>query len=173
MAQSDFIIHKATNADIDFLVELIRESFHGVAQRFALTPQNCPKHPSNCNPDWIAADQARGVVYFILSQDDQPFGCVGLEAPSPDLRYMERLAVLPKCRKRGFGRALVGCAVSEARSSGANRIRIGIIADHIELKAWYIKLGFAEQETKSFPHLPFNVTFMELNTSRAFVGDAL
>jgi len=163
MARSGFIINIATSADANLLANLIRESFYDVAQRFALTPQNCPRHPSNCISEGIAADQTRGVVYFILSQDDQPIGCVGLEAPSPDLRYMERLAVLPQCRKRGFDRALVACALSEAKSSGADRIRIGIIADHIELKAWYIKLGFVERETKSFPHLPFDVTFMELH----------
>jgi GNAT superfamily N-acetyltransferase len=172
MARSDFIIRKATITDADLLAELISESFRDVAQRFSLTPQNCPKHPSNCISAWIAADQARGVVYFILSQDDKPFGCVGLEASSPDLCYMERLAVLPQSRGRGFGRALVAHVISEVRSSGANRISIGIIADHIELKAWYIKLGFVEQETKRFPNLPFNATFMELNTGRALSGDA-
>jgi diamine N-acetyltransferase len=145
MTKSGFIIHKATNADADFLAELIRESFRDVAQRFALTPRNCPKHPSNCISDWISEDQGRGVVYFILSRDDIPFGCVGLEAPSPDLRYMERLAVLPHCRRRGLGRALVASAISEARLTGANCISIGIIADQIELKAWYIKLGFEER----------------------------
>jgi ribosomal protein S18 acetylase RimI-like enzyme len=163
MVRSDFIIKIATNADANLLADLIRESFYDVAQRFALTPQNCPRHPSNCISEWIATDQTRGVVDFILSQDDQPIGCVGLEAPSPDLRYMERLSVLPQLRRRGFGRALVAFALLEAKSSGADRVRIGIIADHIELKAWYIKLGFVEQGTKSFPHLPFDVTFMELH----------
>jgi ribosomal protein S18 acetylase RimI-like enzyme len=172
MARSDFIINKTTNADANLLADLIRESFYDVAQRFGLTPQNCPKHPSNCISEWIATDQTRGVVYFILSQDDQPIGCVGLEAPSPDLRYIERLAVLPQCRRRGFGRALVACALSEAKLSGADRIRIGIIADHIELKAWYVKIGFVEQETKNFQHLPFDVTFMELYPIMMVAGDS-
>jgi hypothetical protein len=40
----------ATKKDIDRLARLIRHSFADVARRFALTPQNCPKHPSNYTP---------------------------------------------------------------------------------------------------------------------------
>jgi hypothetical protein len=39
-------------------------------------------------------------------------------------------------------------------------VSIGIIADHTILKNWYLKLGFIEGKTKSFDHLPFDVTFM-------------
>jgi N-acetylglutamate synthase-like GNAT family acetyltransferase len=154
-------IRDAHPQDAEKIADIIRESFRDVAVRFSLTPENCPKHPSNCTTDWVESDLARGVRYFILSQDGESVGCVGIEIPGPDICYLERLAVLPERRRRGLGRRLVLHVLSQAKSSGVNKIGIGIIADHTELKEWYAKLGFREGETKDFPHLPFRVTFME------------
>jgi ribosomal protein S18 acetylase RimI-like enzyme len=86
-----------------------------------------------------------------------------MEKASPDLCYLEHLAVLPRQRRRGLGRALVAYVLTEARCAGLHRVSIGIIAEHVELKAWYHDIGFNEGETKDFAHLPFRVTFMELN----------
>lgn len=99
--------------------------------------------------------------------DNAPIGCVGLEKAGSELCYLERLAVLPKWRRNGFGRRLAGHALSQAKAGGAHRASIGIIAEQTELKDWYARLGFAVNATKSFPHLPFQVTFMEMS-----IGDA-
>jgi len=154
---------EAGEKDAALLAGIIQRSFQDVAQRFGLTPENCPKHPSNCTPEWIRDDLKRGVKYAIAEQDHIPVGCFALEAPSHELRYLERLAVLPERRRQGLGRALVGHAFSQAKVSGARRISIAILSEHTELKEWYARLGFTERETKSFPHLPFRVTFKELN----------
>ena len=87
-------------------------------------------------------------------------GSVALEWVRPGLCNLERLAVLPGERKRGFGRALVNHVFSEAGKLGCNTIRIGVIADQAELKDWYRGFGFVETETRDFAHLPFRVTFM-------------
>lgn len=42
------IIREADIADITLLSSIIRNSYQTVAVRFGLTPENCPKHPSNC-----------------------------------------------------------------------------------------------------------------------------
>jgi hypothetical protein len=39
-------------------------------------------------------------------------------------------------------------------------ISIGIIAAQTDLKRWYQKIGFIEDDTKEFKHLPFLVTFI-------------
>jgi len=152
---------RATGAvDGPVLSGLIRVSFRDVAERFALTLENCPKHPSNCTDEWIENDLARGVVYYILESDGKPVGCVALEKANSDLCYLERLGILPQSRRKGFGKALVDHVFSEARALGAKQIGIGIISDDTELKLWYQKIGFVEKETKEFAHLPFLVTFM-------------
>jgi len=153
-------IRAGTQKDIAVLAEIIRSSFRDVAERFGLTQENCPKHPSNCTVDWVQQDMDRGVTYLILEDEGLVSGCVALELASLEWCYLERLAVLPPQRQRGFGRALVDYVLAEAKRLGAHRVSIGIIAGQTELKSWYQKIGFVETETKEFAHLPFRVTLM-------------
>lgn len=146
--------------DIGVLVETIRRSFQDVDLRFDLTQENAPRHPANCTKEWIQKDMERGVTYFVIENENLIAGCVALEQANPDLCYLERLAVLPDQRRRGFGNALLTHVLSQARSLGAKRVNIGIIAEQNELKKWYKEIGFVEQESKEFPRLPFDVTFM-------------
>jgi diamine N-acetyltransferase len=153
-------IKTATIDDGAMLSDLIRKSYRNVAQRFDLTPENCPKHPSNCTDDWVRNDFARGVSYFIIEHNGRPSGCAALEIPEPGLGYLERLAVLPAHRRQGIGRRLVDHVFNHAKASGVKKISIGVIAAQTELKRWYQEIGFVEGETKEFEHLPFLVTFM-------------
>lgn len=153
-------IRTCTREDIGVLVETIRSSFRGVAERFGLTEENCPRHASNCTADWIEKDMDRGVTYFVLESEGRVAGSVALERARPGVCYLERLSVLPHKRRRGFGKALVAHALSEARGLGCRSVGIGVIADQEELKEWYRRLGFVETQNREFAHLPFLVTFM-------------
>lgn len=153
-------IRVGTKADIHVLVEIIQDSFLDVAERFGLTPQNSPTHPSNCRPEWLLREMNRGVTFYMLENDGQPVGCAALEKISDEVCYLERLAVLPQERRKGFGEALVKHVLSKARLLDVYRVGIGIIAEHKELQNWYEKLGFEEVESKRFPQLIFQVTLM-------------
>ena len=154
------LIREAGSVDHSLLTHLIRSSFITVAERFGLNSENCPTHPSNCTDEWIEKDYARGRKYYILESDGVPSGCIALEKVNPHICYLERLAVLPQQRRRGFGQALVDRVLAEARGLGVNSVRIGIIADDTELKEWYARTGFVEMGTNKIDHLPFSVTFM-------------
>jgi GNAT superfamily N-acetyltransferase len=160
MPDLDTLIRKAGAADITLLSRLIRDSHQDVAGRFCLTPDNCPKHPSNCTDGWIEKDLIRGIVYYILEHKNIPVGCVAIEQSSTGVCFLERLSVLSEQRRRGFGRSLVNNALLNAKTLGAQEVGIGIIAQHTRLKVWYGKIGFSERETKDIPHLPFRVTLM-------------
>ena len=153
-------IRVCTQKDIEVLVDTIRRSFQDVAERFDLTPRECPRHPSNCTADWIKKDMERGVTYFVIENENVIAGCIALEKANSNTCYLERLAVLPNQRRRSFGKTLVTHVLSKAKLLGVHRVNIGIIAEHAELKNWYNEIGFVEGETKEFSHLPFNVTFM-------------
>ena len=153
-------IIKGTLKDSDAISDIIRIASLDVAEKFGLTPENAPTHPSNCIPEWIVSSLEKGVQYFILNLGSKPCGCIALEKASPDVCYLERLAVLPEYQKMGFGEALVRYSIDEAKKLGVKRVEIGIIAKHIHLRDWYLKLGFIEKETVQFEHLPFDVTFM-------------
>lgn len=156
------MIREATIEDSELLSKIIRESFHDVAQRFSLTKDNCPKHPSNCETSWIESDMARGAQYFILYFEERAIGCVGVESPNEDICYLERLSVLPEMRGKHFGSSLAKHALDFSASKGAEKVSVGIIAEQTELKEWYKKFGFIEVQTKTFDHLPFQVCLMEI-----------
>lgn len=153
-------IREGGKEDVDRLVDLIREAFQEVADRFGLTEQNSPTHPSNCRTEWLMREMNRGVVFYVLEAQGRPVGCVALEKINDEVCYLERLAVLPREQKKGFGEALVRHALSEARLLKAFRVQIGVIADDSALQNWYEKLGFEEVERKNFPHQMFEVAFM-------------
>lgn len=138
----------------------MRDSFRTVAERFGLTAENCPRHPSNCTAEWVESEMDEGVRYFVLEDDDGPCGCVALERRDAETCYLERLAVLPEHRHRGHGRALVQHALAEARRLGAERVELAMIAGDGRLRRWYEEFGFRLKETRTFDHLPFEVTFM-------------
>lgn len=170
------MIREALPEDREILAEIIKNSFEGIARRFSLTPENCPKHPSNYTPSRVEMDFSRGVRYFMLHMTDGPIGCVGLEQPNAEICYLERLSILPEMRDRGFGKVLVRHALEWAASKGAVKVSIGIIAKQTELGQWYKHLGFVETKTISVPHLPFNVCLMEfprLNTTNIYLTPGL
>ena len=154
------VIRTARAGDEQLLAQLIRQAFTDVARRFGLTPQNCPKHPSNCTPQWLESDFSRGVTYFVMEIEGQPVGCAAFELAAPELGYLERLAVAPPFRRNGFGLRLAAHVLAAARAHGVKQLSIGIIADQIELKQWYRRIGFVQGDTKAIAHLPFAVTFM-------------
>ena len=142
------------------LAHLVQKSYGDVAERFNLTPQNCPKHPSNCTSDWVEKDMNRGVRYYCLDLDEKTIGCVAFEKARAQEGYLERLAVWPEYRQNGFGKMLVHHVFEVAKTSGVSRIGIGIISEQQDLKQWYVKMGFVEQEIKTFSHLPFKVSLL-------------
>jgi len=157
----DVVIHQATRADIPVLVALVRDSFRSVAEGFHLTRSNAPTHPSNCEAAWIQRDLDRGVRYYVLSADALDVGCIALELSTSPTAYLERLGVLPEQRGKGFGSKLVDHASIAAKQDGATAASVGVIAEDIELIAWYERLGFALTSTRVFPHLPFKVAYLE------------
>ena len=122
--------------------------------------ETCPTHPSNCTTAWIEAALEKGVSYYIAEEGGKACGCVAMERANPEVCYLERLSVLPGFRRNGFGTALVDHVLAEARALGARHIEIGIIAEHRELRDWYLRLGFRVNRTARFEHLPFAVMFM-------------
>jgi len=153
-------IRPASEDDSTAIAHLVQRAYKDVARRFELTPENCPKHPSNCTDAWIRSDLERGVAYYLLNNDDTLIGCAALETTDPSVAYLMRLAVRPEFRRRGFGEMLVQHVISQVHRLAVPSISIGLIAEQEDLAAWYGKLGFVLGETKQFDHLPFTVRYM-------------
>ena len=156
------IIREANKTDALILVNILRQSFAPVAKQFGLTIENCPSNRAFCTEQRIYDDFAKGANYYILEENSKPCGCVAFEKANSDVCYLERLAVLPEHRRKGFGAALVRHLFDIALKMGIKRVEIGIISEQTELKNWYKKFGFVEKNTKTFDHLPFVVAFMSV-----------
>lgn len=158
-----FQIRNANPEDIPEIVSIVRAANQVVADKLRITPKNAPTHPSNCQPFWIEENFKKGLHFYILLGDGKPAGCVALEKASDTVCYLERLAVLPEYQQKGYGRALVEHCFQTAREWGICTISIGIIREHTDLMEWYRDLGFHIVRHKDFEHLPFGVTFMEID----------
>lgn len=153
-------IKPANLHDADIIAFIVSQSNKDVAEKFKLTFENNPKHPSFYTKDWVTSDMNRGEVYFLYRENEVNMGGVAFEQPDSQTSYLNRLSVLPEYRRRGIGEKLAKYIFDFSRTRNIQTVSIGIIAKHIALKKWYLKLGFTEGETKSFDHLPFDVTYM-------------
>lgn len=153
-------IIQAERKDYNLLASIVSKSNKDVAELFDLTINNAPKHPSFCTPEWILSDFDRGQKYFISTDNGVENGCVAFEQPNNETAYLNRLSVLPEFRNIGIGAALVHHIIDYSKENKVSNISIGIIADHTQLKEWYLKHGFNEGELQKFDHLPFNVLYM-------------
>lgn len=154
------------NVSISDSACVIRNSFRTVAKEFNLTRANCPTHPSFVTIRQLTELKKKGLNFFGGFLGETQVGFVALEKADEALYYMEKLAVIPDDRHQGYGQKLVEFAVDYVRSHNGKKISIGIIDEHTILKDWYKTLGFIEVSTRKFNHLPFTVSYMEIEVSR-------
>lgn len=153
-------IQPASFHDSEMIAFIVSQGNKDVAEKFELTINNNPKHPSFYTKEWVWADLDRGEEYFLYQSNGVYCGCVAFEQPGSGVSYLNRLSVLHEYRHGGIGKQLVNYIIEYSRTKNIQLVSIGIIAEHILLKNWYLKLGFIEKETKHFDHLPFDVTYM-------------
>ena len=161
---NDMIKEISTLEELKSSTNVIRKSFYTVADEFGLTVQNCPTNPAFLDEsDLLNKKEKNNVSMYGLFDECNQIGFVALEKPSPDstVFYLERLAVLPEHRHKGYGRLLMDYAFEAVRKNNGQKISIGIINENIRLKNWYVDYGFKELEIKQYPHLPFDVCFLE------------
>jgi len=144
---------------------VVRNAFKTVALDFNLTRENSPTHPSFMTSRRLREDWNRGAKFFGLFLESRQIGFIAVERVDATLYYIERLAVLPAYRHRGYGKRLMEFAFEYIRANGGTKVSIGIINEQTILKDWYQGLGFEEISTREFAHLPFTVCFMEKEIS--------
>jgi ribosomal protein S18 acetylase RimI-like enzyme len=146
--------------DLKKSVEVIRASFKTVAAELKLTQNNCPTHPSLITLDRLLELKNKARLFGLFLNDLQ-VGFVAIEKADDTLYYLDKLAVLPEHRHKGYGKKLVQLVLSDVKEHKGEKVALGMINESAILKNWYQQLGFMEVGTKSFEHLPFTVCFME------------
>lgn len=158
------IIPFNTYENLAELHRVITLSFKTVADDFGFTEENAPKNPAFRPIADLENMMDSGVDFFAAYENGVMAGCIAIQQNPKDDRmfFLERLAVLPEYRHRGFGKLLLDRASEECKIRGAEVISIGIVDENTELKDWYARSGFAVTGVKKFDHLPFTVCFMEM-----------
>lgn len=156
------MIREIADKELPVCLDVIHQSFSTVAHEFGLTCDNCPTNGAFMPLSRLEDDYRKGNQLFGMYEDDALVGCLALVNKSINVFELEKLAVLPVCRHKGYGSQLVEFARCEARRRGAKMLTVGIIEENRLLKEWYMKKGFVHTGTAKFPHLPFTVGFMEM-----------
>ena len=151
-----------TEAEIHECARVIACSFGTVATDFGLTANNAPTNPAFVTPAKLRDYLKKPVMLYGLVCDEAMIGCVAIEKSKrePNTFYIERLAVVPPQRHKGYGKVLIDFAIDLIRKAGGREASIGIMNQNKPLKDWYLGQGFVERECKRFEHLPFEVCFM-------------
>jgi GNAT superfamily N-acetyltransferase len=101
-------------------------------------------------------------MLFGLFHDGKQAGFVAVERAEDSVYYLEKLAVLPEYRNRGYGRQLVSFVIERVRRLGGKKLGLGMWDIQSDLKEWYTGMGFRETSKKELDFLPLTVCFMEM-----------
>jgi len=157
------LIYKLVNNEQEMTdsMNVIRKSFATVAEDFSLTRENAPTNPAFIEIPHLQKMREKGITMLGVFYETLQIGFVAIEKNETNSYHMERLAVLPEYRHRGYGRQIVEYVTEYVAVHGGEAVLIGVIGDHKILKSWYHELGFMEFDTKRFAHLPFPVCYMK------------
>lgn len=156
-----YSIREISENDIARSTEIIRNAFETVALDFSLTRQNCPSNGAFMEEKKLLDDFLRGIPMYGLFEGSKQVGFAALEHKDNKLYYLEKLAVLPGYRHKGYGKKLIDHVKHQVRINSGGYISIGIIYENKILLNWYEKYGFVQTGIKKFDHLPFTVCFLE------------
>jgi ribosomal protein S18 acetylase RimI-like enzyme len=145
-------------------LDVLQRGFATVTAIYGITADNTPSNPAFWGADAVAQVVAKGFTVYGVEVAGRLAGCAFV-GPSrePGRWSLRHLAVAPEARHQGIGEALVAEAARRAREGGAAVLRIGIVAENLQLSDWYHRLGFITVESgMRYPGLLFTVDHLEL-----------
>ncbi|MDO4565747.1 MAG: GNAT family N-acetyltransferase [Oscillospiraceae bacterium] len=154
-------IKRVNRSELPFFAELIRESFATLARDFKLDESKAPHNAAFLKLSDLEADFDSGAEMYSLSENKAPAGFVQLKPLEDGTLLLNRLAVLPEYRGRGFARKLLAFADLRALELRASRIELTIIDESAKHKRLYSSEGYIQTDTRAFPDRPYKVAFME------------
>jgi len=146
-------------------VVLLRAAFGTVARDFGLTEESAPTNAAFTTLENLRWHVQNGLTLYGMHCGATLVGCVAIKKSKGDeaVFYIERLAVDPENRHRGYGDQLLSFAVEHIRGIGGTTASIGLMDNNERLKEWYRSKGFVQHDCRRIAHLPFKVCFMSKN----------
>jgi len=146
-------------------VDLLWAAFGTVARDFGLTEESAPTNAAFTTLENLHRHLQTDMTLYEMFYDASLVGCVAIKKSKRDepVLSIERLAVGPDNRHRGYGEQLRSFAIQRIRGNGGTTALIGLMDNNDRLKKWYRSKGFVQHDCKGFAHLPFRVCFMSLD----------
>lgn len=152
--------------DINEMTEsasIIRKAFETVANEFNIKEEDVPSNPAFLTVESLIKSYKKGIELFGVFENEEQVGFVAIEKADNNIFYMEKLAVLPAHRHKGFGKRIMDFVMKYVKEKGGSTVSIGLINENKVLKEWYRNYGFLETGLRIFEHLPFEVCIMQIN----------
>jgi diamine N-acetyltransferase len=148
-------------------VALLRAAFGTVAKEFGLTEVNAPTNAAFTTVNNLQTHLRNGMMLYGMFSNSKLIGCVAVKKSKADalVFYVERLAVAPEERHRGYGGKLLAFAMERIQQCGGMTASIGLMDNNLELKEWYRSKGFVQHDCRRIGSLPFKVCFMSRSVS--------
>ncbi|GCF93185.1 hypothetical protein NRIC_10760 [Enterococcus florum] len=161
-AQETIWFKQVSAEETEDCAAVIRASFATVAEEFALTIDNCPTNGAFTQAYHLVEDLERGKLLYGVFYQKTLIGFFELLAKQNQEYALEKVAILPEYRHRGYGSLTMVYIKALVKVNGGKAIQVGIIEKNIRLKKWYEQHGFIHLETKQINSLPFDVGLMKL-----------
>ena len=157
-------IRKADVSDAKTVSEIIKLSFEKQAHILKMTEQQYPHYVAFENPEAVIGAIEKGeTIYLLMELDTNSAGTIRFNVDADDISkgYINRLAVLPKHRKNGYGKALMSFAEDKLKESGVSIVEISIVKQFNKLQSFYESIGYKATRDKKYPFFPFEVRYLE------------
>ena len=107
---------------------------------------------------------AQGGHIYMAVLDGEQVGCVALVPMADGVYELSKMAVAPRVRGRGYGRALLLHSIAQARSLGARSLFLGSNTRLTTAVKLYESVGFRHLEPEERPNLAYSRAniFMQL-----------
>lgn len=147
-------VRTATAADVPALLELIHSAYRGEPSRAGWTHEADLLDGSRTDAAILRAEVADPATTFLVLEDaDGPLGCCAVTERGGGTAYFGTFAVRPTGQGSGVGGRLLAAAQEHARTAGATRMEMTVLAQRPELIAWYVRRGYRETgRTRPFPY---------------------
>lgn len=148
--------------------DLLRRAFGTVAREYGLTEQSAPTNAAFTTRENLCRHLQDGMALYGMFREGSLIGCVATKrAKANNLVFsVERLAVAPEMRHRGYGGQLLSFALESIRREGGMTASLGLMDNNDVLKKWYRARGFEQRDCRKIAHLPFKVCYMSIGVGR-------
>ena len=158
------MIREVKRDELSACADLIRKSFHTVADEFGFTEENAPRFTAFATTEgrlrWHMDGEHR--LMYLDEEDGRICGYYSLLFRDPGECELGSLSVLPEYRHRGIGGNLLRHALKTAEERGYTVMNLSIVEENTVLRSWYESYGAIHTGTEKFDFFPFTCGYMKI-----------